>query len=126
VQSNQGIQPIVEAVYALAAYHNMLTDVLTAFPDALDKLNNGSVTGARIQMIDVTAEGYSERKCVVTVYTAQEAPATKSTVIISELYDSQDAVAPEHLSTHAFDNVDMPDVCMTDVLDCFNSTTLDT
>jgi hypothetical protein len=126
VQNNQDIQPVVEAVDALAAYHSMLTDVLTAFPDALEKLNSGNVTGARIHMIDVFADGYSERECIVTVYTAQEAPATKSTVIISELYDSQDAVAPEHLSTHAFDNVDMPDVCMTDVLDGFNSTSLDT
>jgi hypothetical protein len=68
---NQDIEPAVEALDALAAYHSMLTDVLSAFPDALGKLGNENVTGARIQMIDVTAEEYSERKCVVTVFTAQ-------------------------------------------------------
>jgi hypothetical protein len=107
----------------------MLTDVLTAFPDALDKLNNGSVTGARIQMIDVTAEGYSERKCVVTVYTAQEAPATKSSVIISNIYYSQDPVSlvlPSQTVGNNVVNEDIEDVLMTDAMNGCNKTILDT
>jgi hypothetical protein len=48
----------------------MLTDVLATFPDALDKLSDDNVTGARIQMVDVSADGYAERKCIVTIFTA--------------------------------------------------------
>jgi hypothetical protein len=54
-QSNKDIQPDVDAIDALSAYHNMITNVLVTFPDALDKINSGNVTGARIQMVDVTA-----------------------------------------------------------------------
>jgi hypothetical protein len=88
VQSNKEIETATEAVDALSAFHKMLTDVLTTFTDALDKLNLESVTGARIQMVNVTAEGYAERKYIVTVYTAQEAPIAKSSVTISEIYDN--------------------------------------
>jgi hypothetical protein len=77
-----------EPVDALSAFHKMLTDVLTTFPDALDKLNHESVTSARIQMVDATSDGYAERKCIVSVYTAQEAPIAKSSVTISEIYDN--------------------------------------
>jgi hypothetical protein len=127
VQSNhnQDIEPAVEAVDALAAYHSMLTDVLSTFPDALGKLGNENVTGARIQMIDVTAEEYSERKCVVTVFTAQQAPANEFSVIISEIYDNQDnaaAVLPsQFLSTE-----EIPDVTMSDAVHGTNTTVMET
>jgi hypothetical protein len=61
IQSNKEVETVVEAVDALSAFHKMLTDVLTTFPDALDSLNHESVTGARIQMVDVTADGYMLR-----------------------------------------------------------------
>jgi hypothetical protein len=131
VQSNhnQDIEPAVEAVDALAAYHSMLTDVLSTFPDALGKLGNENVTGARIQMIDVTAEGYSERKCVVIVFTAQQAPANKSSIIISEIYDSQattSAVLPSQGLTGNDTFDDIPDVAISDAMYVSNNTVMDT
>jgi hypothetical protein len=122
---NQDIEPAVEAVDALAAYHSMLTDVLSAFPDALGKLGNENVTGARIQIIDVTAEEYSERKCVVTVFTAQQTPANESSVIISEIYDNQDNAAAVHPSQF-IPTEEIPDVTMSDAMYETNTTVIET
>jgi hypothetical protein len=84
------VEAAVEAVDAISAFHKMLTDVLATFPDALDKLSDDNVTGARIQMVDVSADGYAERKCIVTVFTAQEPSIAKSSVTISEIYDTSE------------------------------------
>jgi hypothetical protein len=89
-QNNNEVEAAVEAVDAISAFHKMLTDVLATFPDALDKLSDDNVTGARIQMVDVSADGYAERKCIVTVFTAQEPSIAKSSVTISEIYDTSE------------------------------------
>jgi hypothetical protein len=38
-KENHDIQLVVEAIDALSAYHNMITNVLATFPDALDKIS---------------------------------------------------------------------------------------
>jgi hypothetical protein len=76
-------------------------------------------------MIDVTAEEYSERKCVVTVFTAQQTPANESSVIISEIYDNQDNAAAV-LPSQILSTEEIPDVTMSDVVHGTNTTVMET
>jgi hypothetical protein len=92
-QNSKEVKTVVEATDALAACHKMITDVLATFPDALDKIIHDNVTGARIHMLDVTADGYAERKSIVIVFTAHEATFANSSVTISEIYDDNEITA---------------------------------
>ncbi|KAM0828264.1 hypothetical protein ACQ4PT_047361 [Festuca glaucescens] len=88
------------AMDAFSAFHNMISNVMNVFPDILSSIDTTSVTGARVQMIDVTGEKYSQRKCVVTVYCSAPTKPSASSVIISEIIDnvSTSDVIPDHLA----------------------------
>ena len=119
-QNNNEVEAAVEAVDAISAFHKMLTDVLATFPDALDKLSDDNVTGARIQMVDVSADGYAERKCIVTVFTAHEPSIAKSSVTISEIYDtSEETSAGQSALINSANDVVLTDTDMPDTMSMF-------
>jgi hypothetical protein len=62
------LQPAIEAMESFNAMHNLVNDIITNLPSAIDKLDMENISGASFKLLDVSDEIGSEKKAMVTIY----------------------------------------------------------
>jgi hypothetical protein len=50
------------------AMHNLVNDIITNLPSAIDKLDMENISGASFKLLDVSDEIGSEKKAMITIY----------------------------------------------------------
>ncbi|KAM0928018.1 hypothetical protein ACQ4PT_002218 [Festuca glaucescens] len=118
------LNPMIEAVDSYAAMNKLVTDMLQPAPAMLNRINPSQINGARITTFDVVDVASAERKCLLTVYASEPAPAPVSTVKITEIVEdtpmiqpliNQEIHLPEHNNT--FDQDQQEDSYLSDSRD---------
>jgi hypothetical protein len=51
------------------AMHNLVNDIITNLPSAIDKLDMENISGASFKLLDVPDEIGSEKKAMITMFT---------------------------------------------------------
>jgi hypothetical protein len=118
------LNPMIEAVDSYTALNKLMVDMLQHAPTVINNINTSCVSGIRVSTLDVIDVASAARKCLLTVYVSEPAPAPISTVQITEIFDepplhdlqvdSQAYLSPVHdyyddhdASDEVMDNLDL-------------------
>jgi hypothetical protein len=96
------LQPAIEAMESFNAMHNLVNDIITNLPSAIDKLDMENISGASFKLLDVSDEIGSEKKAMITIYSVQPAEFQSSQCIIQEIEEEH----TDETSEFSYDPID--------------------
>jgi hypothetical protein len=95
------------------AMYNLVNEIITNFPSAMDKIDLANISGASFKLLDVSDELGSEKKAMITVYSVQPADFQSSQCILQEI-EEEHTDETSKFSYDPIDDHDLSDTMLTE------------
>jgi hypothetical protein len=113
------LNPMIEVVDSYAAMNKLMVDMLQHAPSVINNINTSCISAVRVSTLDVIDVASAARKCLLTIYATQPAPAPTSMVQITDITDEpimhdllEDNLAYQSPVQHFYDDHDASDEAM--------------